>query len=54
LADHKRKILVQIQKAFEAQRGKKLETNQLRNLIAAKHRVGYRLNLAASEVRVVK
>ncbi len=38
LADHKRKILVQIRKAFEAQHGKKPKADQLRNLITAKHR----------------
>jgi hypothetical protein len=44
--------------AFEAQHGKKPQAppkaDQLRNLITAKHRVGYRLNLPASDVRVVK
>lgn len=54
LADHKRKILAQIGKAFEAQHGKKPKADQLRNLITAKHRVGYLLSLTASEVRVVK
>ncbi|MBI3757306.1 MAG: winged helix-turn-helix transcriptional regulator, partial [Deltaproteobacteria bacterium] len=39
LADHKRKILAQIGKAFEAQHGKKPQGDQLRNLITAKHRV---------------
>ncbi len=54
LADHKRKILAQIVKAFAGQHGKKPEPGQIKNLISAKHRVGYRLNLSASEVRVVK
>jgi DNA-binding response OmpR family regulator len=54
LADHKRKILAQIGKAFEAQHGKKPKADQLRNLITAKHRVGYRLNLPSSGVRVLK
>ncbi|MBI3596589.1 MAG: hypothetical protein HY203_05490 [Nitrospirae bacterium] len=54
VTDHKRKILAQIGKAFEAQHGKKPKAGQLRNLITAKHRVGYRLNLSTSEVRVVK
>ena len=54
LADHKRKILAQIGKAFEAQYGKKPEATKIRNLITAKSRVGYRLNLSASQVRVVR
>lgn len=54
LADHKRKILAQIAKALEAQHAKKPKADKLRNLIIAKHRVGYCLNLSASEVRVVK
>jgi DNA-binding response OmpR family regulator len=54
LADHKRKILAQIGKAFEAKHGKKPEADQIRNLITAKSRVGYRLNLPASAVRLVR
>lgn len=53
LADHKRKILAQIGKAFEAQRWKKPEADQLKHLITVKPRIGYRLNLPDSEVRVV-
>lgn len=54
LADHKRKILAQIGKALEAQHEKKPQSDQIRNLITAKHRVGYRLNLSPSEVRLRK
>lgn len=54
LADHKRKILVGIEKAFEVQYGKKPKAGQLKNLISAKPRVGYRLDLPVSEVRVIK
>jgi hypothetical protein len=38
LADHKRKILAQVGKAFETQHGEKPKADQLRNLITAKHR----------------